>query len=196
MSYDSKTLKMRFERATGIGQCSEVTPAVSRRHFLGCGARVSAGLLLGRLAEAQAPMADGRGGTASQHSPPLTARTFSSPRHTTRYWEAGPANGPLIIFLHGWPQIGLMWRAQVEAFASEGRARAWIALADQRFAAFVHGPGLSPREAALLESQRTHPSTAAADPQSGLGIHSRPSRRGTIRPVSLPRAVYESRLGV
>jgi pimeloyl-ACP methyl ester carboxylesterase len=120
MSYDSKTLKMRFERATGIGQCSEVTPAVSRRHFLGCGARVSAGLLLGRLAEAQAPMADGRGGTASQHSPPLTARTFSSPRHTTRYWEAGPANGPLIIFLHGWPQIGLMWRAQVEAFASEG----------------------------------------------------------------------------
>jgi pimeloyl-ACP methyl ester carboxylesterase len=25
-----------------------------------------------------------------------------------------------MIFLHGWPQIGLMWRAQVEAFASEG----------------------------------------------------------------------------
>jgi len=63
---------------------------------------------------------DGQGGIASQHSAPLTARTFSSPRHTTRYWEAGPVNGPLIIFLHGWPQIGLVWRAQVEAFASEG----------------------------------------------------------------------------
>jgi pimeloyl-ACP methyl ester carboxylesterase len=25
-----------------------------------------------------------------------------------------------MIFLHGWPEIGLMWRAQLEAFASEG----------------------------------------------------------------------------
>jgi pimeloyl-ACP methyl ester carboxylesterase len=25
-----------------------------------------------------------------------------------------------MVFLHGWPEIGLMWRAQVEAFASEG----------------------------------------------------------------------------
>ena len=50
----------------------------------------------------------------------LTARTFNSPRHTTRYWEAGPADGPLMVFVHGWPGIGLMWRAQVEAFASEG----------------------------------------------------------------------------
>jgi pimeloyl-ACP methyl ester carboxylesterase len=50
----------------------------------------------------------------------LTTHTFSSPRHTTSYLEAGPANGPLMIFLHGWPQIGLMWRAQMEAFASEG----------------------------------------------------------------------------
>jgi pimeloyl-ACP methyl ester carboxylesterase len=56
---------------------------------------------------------------------PLTApgpavRTFSSPRHTTRYLETGPAGGPLMIFLHGWPEIGLMWRAQMEAFAAEG----------------------------------------------------------------------------
>jgi pimeloyl-ACP methyl ester carboxylesterase len=50
----------------------------------------------------------------------LTSRIFSSPRHTTHYWEAGPADGPLMIFVHGWPQIGLRWRAQVEAFASEG----------------------------------------------------------------------------
>jgi pimeloyl-ACP methyl ester carboxylesterase len=50
----------------------------------------------------------------------LTARSFRSPRHTTRYWEAGPAGGPLIIFIHGWPAIGLMWRAQSEALASEG----------------------------------------------------------------------------
>jgi len=50
----------------------------------------------------------------------FTARIFASSRHTSRYWEAGPAEGPLMIFLHGWPQIGLMWRAQMEAFASEG----------------------------------------------------------------------------
>jgi pimeloyl-ACP methyl ester carboxylesterase len=50
----------------------------------------------------------------------MTAHTFSSPRHTTRYWEAGPVDGPLMIFLHGWPEIGLMWRAHIEAFASEG----------------------------------------------------------------------------
>lgn len=50
----------------------------------------------------------------------LISRTFRSPRHTTHFWEAGPADGPLMIFLHGWPQIALMWRAQIEAFASEG----------------------------------------------------------------------------
>lgn len=50
----------------------------------------------------------------------LTSHSYRSPRHTTHYWEAGPAEGPLIIFLHGWPQIGLMWRAQIEAFAAEG----------------------------------------------------------------------------
>lgn len=46
--------------------------------------------------------------------------SFRTPRHTTRYWAAGPTDGPLMIFLHGWPGIGLIWRAQVEAFASEG----------------------------------------------------------------------------
>jgi pimeloyl-ACP methyl ester carboxylesterase len=50
----------------------------------------------------------------------LVARTFNSSRHTTRYWEAGPTEGPLMFFLHGWPEIGLMWREQIEAFASEG----------------------------------------------------------------------------
>jgi pimeloyl-ACP methyl ester carboxylesterase len=63
---------------------------------------------------------DGQRGANSQQSIALTARTCSSARHTTRYWEAGPVDGPLMMFLHGWPQIGLVWRAQVEAFASEG----------------------------------------------------------------------------
>ncbi len=50
----------------------------------------------------------------------LTDATFSSPRHTTHYYEAGAADGPLMIFLHGWPETGLVWRAQMEAFASDG----------------------------------------------------------------------------
>ncbi len=25
-----------------------------------------------------------------------------------------------MIFLHGWPEIGLMWRAQIQSFATEG----------------------------------------------------------------------------
>lgn len=51
---------------------------------------------------------------------PFTDAVFRSPRHSTHYWQAGPADGPMIVFLHGWPQIGLVWRAQVEAFASAG----------------------------------------------------------------------------
>jgi pimeloyl-ACP methyl ester carboxylesterase len=50
----------------------------------------------------------------------LTAHSFRSPRHTTHFWEAGPVDGPLMIFLHGWPGIGLLWRAQMQAFAAEG----------------------------------------------------------------------------
>ncbi|MCB8881991.1 alpha/beta hydrolase [Acidisoma cellulosilytica] len=53
-------------------------------------------------------------------APILTAQTIQSPRHRTHYWEAGPADGPLMVFIHGWPEIGLMWRAQMEVFASDG----------------------------------------------------------------------------
>jgi pimeloyl-ACP methyl ester carboxylesterase len=57
---------------------------------------------------------------ASAKTSTLTPRVVRSPRHTTHYWEAGPTDGPLMIFLHGWTGIGLIWRAQIEAFASEG----------------------------------------------------------------------------
>ncbi len=52
--------------------------------------------------------------------PTLISRTFSTPRHTTHYIACGPVDGPSMIFVHGWPSIGLMWRAQVEAFAADG----------------------------------------------------------------------------
>lgn len=50
----------------------------------------------------------------------LASRTFTTPRHTTHYLECGPAEGPLMIFLHGWPELGLIWRAQMQAFAAAG----------------------------------------------------------------------------
>lgn len=87
---------------------------VSRRAFLRGGTAVGASLLLGRTSEAVPQSPSPSGGTA------LGSRSFRSPRHTTHYWDVGPADGPLIIFVHGWPEIGLVWRAQAEAFASEG----------------------------------------------------------------------------
>ena len=36
------------------------------------------------------------------------------------YHAAGPANGPLLIFVHGWPGIGKLWKPQIDAFSSMG----------------------------------------------------------------------------
>ena len=52
--------------------------------------------------------------------PALISRNVSRPRQTTHYIECGPADGPLMIFLHGWPSISLMWRTHLEAFAADG----------------------------------------------------------------------------
>lgn len=38
----------------------------------------------------------------------------------TSWIEDGPADGPLMIFLHGWPERGFMWRAQLSHFAARG----------------------------------------------------------------------------
>ena len=41
-------------------------------------------------------------------------------RHRTAYLEAGPADGPLMIFIHGWPELGIVWRRQFDHFAGLG----------------------------------------------------------------------------
>ena len=89
------------------------TSHISRRILL-AGGVAGVNLLLGQMAAADS------NGVAMASAPNLIARTFVSPRHSTFFWEAGPADGPLMIFLHGWPEIGLMWRAQMQAFAAEG----------------------------------------------------------------------------
>jgi hypothetical protein len=57
-------------------------------------------------------------GTVLGNTSNLVVHTLSTGRHTTRYLEVGPVDGQLMIFLHGWPEISLMWRSQLEAFAS------------------------------------------------------------------------------
>jgi len=103
-----------------------VLPAISRRTFLVGGTAIAASLLLAQTVHAAgfgnsvSSSSKSHGAASNGATPKLTARTFSSPRHKTRYLENGPSDGPLMIFLHGWPEIGMMWHTHMEAFASEG----------------------------------------------------------------------------
>ena len=50
----------------------------------------------------------------------MTEGFVTTSRHTTFYREAGPADGPAVVFVHGWPEIGLAWTQQMDAFAALG----------------------------------------------------------------------------
>ncbi len=52
--------------------------------------------------------------------PGLSANVLETRRHTTAYLDAGPKDGPLIIFTHGWPELSLSWRHQLQFFAAMG----------------------------------------------------------------------------
>src|ERR1700761_9573246 len=101
---------------------TDVIPMAAFLHVGGTAA--DAGLLLGRMAQVESLAAAPQPGAAPGTTQTLTARTFSSPRHPPHYWEAGPIDGPLMIFLHGWPGVGLLWRGEIEAFAVRGWDRA------------------------------------------------------------------------
>jgi pimeloyl-ACP methyl ester carboxylesterase len=47
-------------------------------------------------------------------------RVCTTARHATFYHIAGPADGPAIVFVHGWPEIGLAWTHQMHALAALG----------------------------------------------------------------------------
>ena len=51
---------------------------------------------------------------------PLSSHGLETPRHRTAWLEAGPADGPLMILLHGWPEHSLVWRPQLSFFAEAG----------------------------------------------------------------------------
>ena len=51
---------------------------------------------------------------------PVTEHTVKSARHTTGYLACGAEKAPLLIFVHGWPELSLSWRHQLPAFAALG----------------------------------------------------------------------------
>lgn len=52
----------------------------------------------------------------------FTSDTFVSPNTGKQffYLTAGPSDGPLIFFLHGWPGIALTWKHQMQCLSSLG----------------------------------------------------------------------------
>ncbi|MDI5962453.1 alpha/beta fold hydrolase [Streptantibioticus silvisoli] len=50
----------------------------------------------------------------------ITTHVLDSPRHRTSYLSAGPPDGPLMFFVHGFPGLGAMWRPQLDHFAERG----------------------------------------------------------------------------
>jgi pimeloyl-ACP methyl ester carboxylesterase len=51
---------------------------------------------------------------------PVTEHVAHSARHTTGYLACGPQDGPLIVFVHGWPELSLSWRHQLPHFGALG----------------------------------------------------------------------------
>ncbi len=51
---------------------------------------------------------------------PITEHVAKSSRHTTFYLACGPADGTLIVFVHGWPELSLSWQEQLRCFGALG----------------------------------------------------------------------------
>ena len=51
---------------------------------------------------------------------PVTEHVLKTDRHTTFYLACGANDAPLIIFVHGWPELSHSWRHQLPVFAALG----------------------------------------------------------------------------
>jgi pimeloyl-ACP methyl ester carboxylesterase len=51
---------------------------------------------------------------------PMTEHVAKTERHRTFYLASGAADGPLIVFVHGWPELSISWRHQLPCFAALG----------------------------------------------------------------------------
>ena len=50
----------------------------------------------------------------------ITSETSENARHKSHYLAAGPEDGPLIIFVHGWPELSISWRHQLPVLGGLG----------------------------------------------------------------------------
>lgn len=50
----------------------------------------------------------------------VTEHTVETGGHRTFYLAAGPKDGPPVIFCHGWPELSISWRHQLDCMASLG----------------------------------------------------------------------------
>jgi pimeloyl-ACP methyl ester carboxylesterase len=50
----------------------------------------------------------------------ITEHTVKTPRHTTGYLACGAEAAPLLVFIHGWPELSRSWRHQLPVFADLG----------------------------------------------------------------------------
>ena len=51
---------------------------------------------------------------------PITEHVARSERHRSFYLASGAPGAPLIVFLHGWPELSISWRYQLPCFGSLG----------------------------------------------------------------------------
>ena len=51
---------------------------------------------------------------------PVTEHMARTERHATFYLSCGAKDAPLIIFVHGWPELSTSWRHQLPCMASLG----------------------------------------------------------------------------
>ena len=50
----------------------------------------------------------------------ITEHTVKGAAHTTFYLAAGPEAGPVVIFVHGWPELSISWRHQLPVVGGLG----------------------------------------------------------------------------
>src|SRR3954463_12185698 len=51
---------------------------------------------------------------------PMTEHVVKTSRHTTFYLSCGHADATPLIFVHGWPELSISWRHQLQVFAALG----------------------------------------------------------------------------
>jgi len=50
----------------------------------------------------------------------ITEHTVKTGSHNTFFLASGPEEGPLVIFVHGWPELSISWRHQLPCLANLG----------------------------------------------------------------------------